>query len=483
MPYATPYNRSTSFSNYAAENPSRPLPGTGLDQELNAIRLTLSQIIANQKILQNPDGTLAPRTVTTESLDASFNVGFNPPTTWQTATEYTVLNAVYFENALYGCVLGHTSTDFATDLAAGLWTELIDFADMTGEAEAAAALAEAWAIKTDAPVEGGEFSAKYWATHEDVGAVADAIADIETCAANIAAIQAAPTHASNAAQSAIDAATAVQVGNFYTGSGTGDTEETEFDLGHEIVTENRVFWFEGNDRVMMEPGVDFTVSGTVLTRASPPPAEPFFWILLGAAEVNAPTAGSVVPASLHSSVAERLVPMGTMFDFTLPTPPDGYIMAYGQALTTAMTDAAEYRQALIDASFPYGESSGDPLVPDCRDRVRVGVGNMGGNDAGRISVGDTELGDAGGVDSVTLAVTQMPAHDHGGSTGNQNLSITYQRPQNNVRATGATPTRSGVFENVSISGTNHNHSISSQGGGQAHPNVQPYLAQYVIIKL
>lgn len=60
MAAPTPYTREYNFSNYQAANPSDPLPAPHVDAELNRVKLTTDETIANLALLQNGDGTLKP---------------------------------------------------------------------------------------------------------------------------------------------------------------------------------------------------------------------------------------------------------------------------------------------------------------------------------------------------------------------------------------------------------------------------------------
>lgn len=83
--------------------------------------------------------------------------------TWGPATVYQADDLVKDGSAgtdtgnVYICLVPHTSTtSFATDLSAGYWALIFD----VGSSATSAALAEDWAVKVGAPVEGTDYSAK-----------------------------------------------------------------------------------------------------------------------------------------------------------------------------------------------------------------------------------------------------------------------------------------------------------------------------------
>ena len=105
-------------------------------------------------------------------------------------------------------------------------------------------------------------------------------------------------------------------------------------------------------------------------------------------------------------------------------------------------------------------------LPDLRCRVPLHLG--GGFGAGQ----------AGGAETVTPTVPEIPAHSHGFfATGNQ---ATAASAQNNVAAQAAAyqpyiaqPANLAIFPG----------SVSLTGGSQAHNNIQPYLCINFIIAM
>lgn len=69
MAEPTPYTRSYSFSDYQANNPSQPLPGPQVDNELENIGQSLGEAIAAVNDVRRADGALVNEIVTLDSLD------------------------------------------------------------------------------------------------------------------------------------------------------------------------------------------------------------------------------------------------------------------------------------------------------------------------------------------------------------------------------------------------------------------------------
>lgn len=132
---------------------------------------------------------------------------------------------------------------------------------------------------------------------------------------------------------------------------------------------------------------------------------------------------------------------------------------------------------LCDGSS-YTDRDGNSVAsPDLRNMFVVGAGNTS-NDGADYSPGDT-----GGEKEHVLTTEEMPPHDHGGTTGET-------APNNNVweSQTGGRNVQDSSGGSESKQGTNHSHSIESDGGDAdgntvAHENRPPYHALCFIIKL
>ncbi len=111
-------------------------------------------------------------------------------------------------------------------------------------------------------------------------------------------------------------------------------------------------------------------------------------------------------------------------------------------------------------------------VPDARGRTVIGLDNMGGSAASRITsasvngANSTTLGAAGGAQTHTLLIAESPAHDHSGLTGTAGST-----------AGGSTRPAMSDASNVAVAG------IPSKGGDGAHSNTQPWITANTFIKL
>ena len=157
-------------------------------------------------------------------------------------------------------------------------------------------------------------------------------------------------------------------------------------------------------------------------------------------------------ASLRASI-DRICPVGQIMAWPAAeaSVPAGWLACDGdQYLKT------QYR-ALFDAIGTNwntgGETAGYFRVPDLRGRVLVGLDNLGGSDAGRLSVANT-LGGTGGTQTHTLSIAEMPSHAH---------------TRNYASLAGGSA--DGSAPGLDVAGT---VTLSSTGGGGAHNNMQPY---------
>lgn len=126
MTQPTPYQRQFNFTGWSSSSPNRPQPGVSLDADFNAIRLTLSQVLANLALIQRDDTRLANGSVGVDQLDGTALAiigqgGFTVRGDWTPFTPYVRGDVVSADGLVYLVVTPHTSNAIlAVDLAADL---------------------------------------------------------------------------------------------------------------------------------------------------------------------------------------------------------------------------------------------------------------------------------------------------------------------------------------------------------------------------
>ncbi len=134
MPYPDKPNIQTSYTAYEQSLGDGSLPGQELDNDFANLADSVESLNDFVRGITRSDGALKNGIVTAESLAASVRIGIDPPTTWATATAYTVGRSTVFSGfGFYVCAASHTSgASFAVDLGAGRWTLLADLTPPTG---------------------------------------------------------------------------------------------------------------------------------------------------------------------------------------------------------------------------------------------------------------------------------------------------------------------------------------------------------------
>ncbi len=187
---------------------------------------------------------------------------------------------------------------------------------------------------------------------------------------------------------------------------------------------------------------------------------------------------AVTQAKMAAALMAVLLPPGTIYEYAGSSLPSGYLWPNGDAVSRT-TYAALF--TAIGTTYGVGDGTTTFNLPDKRGRVAAGKDDMGGTSANRLTnqsggLNGDSLGATGGAETHTLSIAESAAHDHGGSTGSTNLDEKFVTDDglNAVKVYVATPASEGQ--------TSHSHSISSQGGGGAHNNVQPTIILNYIIK-
>lgn len=184
-----------------------------------------------------------------------------------------------------------------------------------------------------------------------------------------------------------------------------------------------------------------------------------------ALDTTGANAGDVPVAQADSSVAWeafRVVPAGAMMAWPVSTVPSGWLICDGRAVSRA-TYAALF--AAIGTTFGAGDGSTTFNLPDMRGRTWAGLDNMGGSSANRVTNAQADaMGGSMGAETHILSMDEMPVHNHTPGSIGYNF-VTYD-----------TKAGSQAYQQTGGTGTIGQNSItSSQGGNQAHNNIQPTL--------
>lgn len=164
------------------------------------------------------------------------------------------------------------------------------------------------------------------------------------------------------------------------------------------------------------------------------------------------------PGDLRWTAATSAAPIGWLVCPANPVDP--------RALVSRTTFAALF--AAIGTAWGRGDGSTTFGLPPA-DRVLLGASSA------------RPVGSTGGSETHTLTVPQMPVHNHGGTTGSASLELPITNVVNNrAYSTFAQPSYRSADGNQP--NTPHTHSIARDGGGEAHPNMQPWASAQLLIK-
>jgi len=151
------------------------------------------------------------------------------------------------------------------------------------------------------------------------------------------------------------------------------------------------------------------------------------------------------------------LPAGILTPFAGSTAPDGWLLCDGSDVSRTTYSNLF---AMIGTSYGSGDGSTTFTLPDLRGRMAMGLDNMGGQSANRVTNENAdELGGADGEDSHTLTVDEMPI---------RNDYISHE-PGTFSGATGGTP----MVRTVTA---------GTVGSDQPHNNMPPYMAINYIMK-
>jgi microcystin-dependent protein len=191
---------------------------------------------------------------------------------------------------------------------------------------------------------------------------------------------------------------------------------------------------------------------------------------------------AVTLAKLSDALVALLIAPGTVHQFAGPSPPGGWLICDGSAVSRT-TYAALF--SAIGTYWGAGDNVNTFNVPNFVNRVPVGYGSG-------VFWG---FATTGGEVNHTLNVNEMPNHGHGVNDGQHTHASNPHHHSYVNPLGGAFGAASGPFSIYNPSGTTNtsdtadsmqpsgaNISIQNAGGSGAHNNMQPYAVLYYIIK-
>lgn len=157
------------------------------------------------------------------------------------------------------------------------------------------------------------------------------------------------------------------------------------------------------------------------------------------------------------------IPAGILAPFAGSTAPDGWLLCDGSAVSRTTYSSLF---AVVAATYGAGDGSTTFGLPDLRGRMALGLDNMGGTSADRVTnVQADAMGGADGEETHILTEDEMAIHSHALR-----------------RITSGSSSDSGFEYSTSTYSSHDNPSIEEAGGDQPHNNMPPYMALNYIIK-
>lgn len=185
------------------------------------------------------------------------------------------------------------------------------------------------------------------------------------------------------------------------------------------------------------------------------------------------------------TILDALTPIGSRIGYTSTSAPNSrWLLGAGQAVSRT-TYSAYF--SLVGTNYGVGDGSTTFNMPDYRGRTAVGLDNLGGSSADRItdanadSLNNTGMGDeditlTGTSDGHSLSISEMPSHNHTGtyyqSSAAAGTGVAYANTANPA-ATSSVPSQGG--------GAAHSHGVTLNSA--TGDNLSPSIAEAVIIRV
>lgn len=151
--------------------------------------------------------------------------------------------------------------------------------------------------------------------------------------------------------------------------------------------------------------------------------------------------------------------------------PRGWAFCDGQILPIAQNQSL---YSLLGTTYG-GDGRTTFALPDLRGRTPIHVGRSNGGQ-------DHRLGSKSGEETHTLSASEMANHSH--SLNATGATASASTPEGNLPAQVGSGVDAVYSSGSEVLGQSFaSSSVLNAGGGQAHENMQPYLALYFVIAL
>jgi microcystin-dependent protein len=183
------------------------------------------------------------------------------------------------------------------------------------------------------------------------------------------------------------------------------------------------------------------------------------------------------------SATKGTIPIGGVMDFAGSTAPAGWLLCFGQLVSTTT-----YAALFAVLSTTYGSGAGTFGIPDYRGRATFGQDNMGGSAANRITAttnfDGTVLGNGGGNQISTLGTGNLPPYTPSGTNGSATVGIVFTTAQvfNSTSTAQAVTTIGGGGSTANFTVPGQTFFGNAQGGtSTAFTNLPPAIITQKII--
>jgi len=161
-----------------------------------------------------------------------------------------------------------------------------------------------------------------------------------------------------------------------------------------------------------------------------------------------------------------VMPVGSILPYAGGAAPEGWLLCDGTS-----RDNNEYKDLFDVIEYKYGGSGNNFSLPNLKGRVPTGLSSTESE--------FNQLNKTGGSKTHTLAVNEMPSHNHGVNDPGHNHIYQLHNGHGKGYSDDA---GEGFRNNQSTQWSSTNISIQNTGDGQPHNNLQPYLTVNYIIK-